>query len=47
MAGCQHISLLSCQRDTIVVDVTNFNPTNWLLDHANVSFHSDKLHQSR
>jgi hypothetical protein len=31
--------------DTLVVDVTNFSTANWLHDHGNVSFHSDKLHE--
>jgi hypothetical protein len=30
--------------DTLVVDTTNFNSDNWVLDHGNVSFHSDALH---
>jgi len=30
--------------DTLVVDTTNFNSDNWILDHGNVSFHSDALH---
>jgi len=30
--------------DTLVVDTTNFNDQNWVLDHGNVSFHSDALH---
>lgn len=30
--------------DTLVVDTTNFNTENWILDHGNVSFHSDALH---
>src|SRR5438874_2338518 len=30
--------------DTLVVDTTNFNDQNWILDHGNVSFHSDALH---
>ena len=30
--------------DTLVVDTTNFSTDNWILDHGNVSFHSDALH---
>jgi len=30
--------------DTLVVDTNNFNSDNWVLDHGNVSFHSDALH---
>ncbi len=30
--------------DTLVVDTTSFNDQNWVLDHGNVSFHSDALH---
>ena len=30
--------------DTLIVDTTNFNDQNWVLDHGNVSFHSDALH---
>lgn len=30
--------------DTLVVDTTNFSSDNWILDHGNVSFHSDALH---
>src|SRR5207244_3284821 len=30
--------------DTLVVDTTNFSDNNWILDHGNVSFHSDALH---
>jgi hypothetical protein len=31
--------------DTLVVDVTNFSDRNWILDHADVSFHSTALHE--
>jgi hypothetical protein len=30
--------------DTLVVDTVNFNTENWILDHGNVSFHSEALH---
>ena len=30
--------------DTLVIDTTNFSTDNWILDHGNVSFHSDALH---
>ena len=30
--------------DTLVVDTNSFNSDNWVLDHGNVSFHSDALH---
>jgi hypothetical protein len=30
--------------DTLVVDVTNFSDRNWIHHHADVSFHSEKLH---
>jgi hypothetical protein len=30
--------------DTLVVDTINFSTDNWILDHGNVSFHSDALH---
>jgi hypothetical protein len=30
--------------DEFVIDVTNYDTGNWLHDHGNVSFHSDKLH---